>query len=377
MPNIAFFSIYAYGHINPTLPVVKELINRGNKVWYYSFKEFKKKIESTGAIFIECDKYLPPLNDKDTKKIGKDFTLLIDMSIDTTINMEKDNISKQLQELHIDCIVSDSICTWGKLFAQKLNISYVCSTTTFAFNQHTVKLMKQSFSEMFYMFKGMPKMIKKPQEIFSNNNNTNTIVYTSKEFQPMADTFSDKYAFIGTSIFKPIEHLKKNDKKVVYISLGTVLNDNLDFYKKCILAFKNSNLKVIISVGKNTDISKLGDIPDDFIVKNSVNQVAVLEIADCFISHSGMNSVNESLYYGVPMILYPQHSEELAVTNRVIELGAGIRLKRQSTNSIYDTVMEVLNNTSYKNNAQKISQGLKSSGGAKSGADFIESIINR
>ena len=39
--------------------------------------------------------------------------------------------------------------------------------------------------------------------------------------------------------------------------------------------------------------------------------------------------------------------------------------------------MEVLNNTSYKNNAQKISQGLKSSGGAKSGADFIESIINR
>ena len=90
-----------------------------------------------------------------------------------------------------------------------------------------------------------------------------------------------------------------------------------------------------------------------------------------------MNSVNESLYYGVPIILYPQHSEELAVTNRVIELGAGIRLKRQSTNSIYDTVMEVLNNTSYKNNAQKISQGLKSSGGAKSGADFIESIINR
>ncbi len=390
MPNIAFFSIYAYGHINPTLPVVKELINRGNKVWYYSFKEFKKKIESTGAIFIECDKYLPPLNDKDTKKIGKDFTLLIDMSIDTTINMEKDNISKQLQELHIDCIVSDSICTWGKLFAQKLNISYVCSTTTFAFNQHTVKLMKQSFSEMFYMFKGMPKMIKKlqelkplgynvdkPQEIFSNNNDTNTIVYTSKEFQPMADTFSDKFAFIGTSIFEPIEHLKKNDKKVVYISLGTVLNDNLDFYKKCILAFKNSNLKVIISVGKNTDISKLGDIPDNFIVKNSVNQVAVLEIADCFISHSGMNSVNESLYYGVPIILYPQHSEELAVTNRVIELGAGIRLKRQSTNSIYDTVMEVLNNTSYKNNAQKISQGLKSSGGAKSGADFIESIINR
>ncbi|MGN1411359.1 MAG: macrolide family glycosyltransferase [Oscillospiraceae bacterium] len=390
MSKIVFFSIHAYGHTNPTLPVVKELINRGHEVWYYSFKEFKEKIENTGARFLECDKYLPPLSDKDAKKIGKDFTLLVNMSVDTTINMEKDNVGKRLKQFNPDCIVFDSVCTWGKLFAKKLDIPYVCSTTTFAFNQHTAKLMKQGFSEIFYMFTGMPKMIKKlhelkplgynvdkPQEIFANDNDTNTIVYTSKEFQPMADTFSNKYAFIGTSIFEPTEHLEKSTQKTIYISLGTVLNDNISFYKECILALKSSNLRVIMSVGQGTDISKLGDIPNEFTIKNRVNQVAVLEVADCFITHSGFNSVSESLYYGVPMVLYPQHSEELAITNRAVEMGTGVKLKGESANLIRDAVLKVLENQSYKENSERLSQSLKKSGGAKSGADFIELIINK
>ena len=40
MKNIMFFCIPAYGHHNPTIAVVKELVNRGNKVRYYSFNEF-------------------------------------------------------------------------------------------------------------------------------------------------------------------------------------------------------------------------------------------------------------------------------------------------------------------------------------------------
>ena len=44
MKNIMFFCIPAYGHHNPTIAVVKELIKRGNRVRYYSFYEFQEKI---------------------------------------------------------------------------------------------------------------------------------------------------------------------------------------------------------------------------------------------------------------------------------------------------------------------------------------------
>ena len=49
MKKIAFFCIPAHGHHNPMLPVAAELIKRGNQVRFYSFGEFKDKIEATGA----------------------------------------------------------------------------------------------------------------------------------------------------------------------------------------------------------------------------------------------------------------------------------------------------------------------------------------
>ena len=43
MYRIAFFSIYAHGHTNPTLPVVRELTCRGHQVRYYSFAPFGRR----------------------------------------------------------------------------------------------------------------------------------------------------------------------------------------------------------------------------------------------------------------------------------------------------------------------------------------------
>ncbi len=51
--------------------------------------------------------------------------------------------------------------------------------------------------------------------------------------------------------------------------------------------------------------------------------------ASVFLTHCGMNSVSESIWCGVPMVLAPQQSEEAAVARRAAELGAGLRLERR------------------------------------------------
>ena len=48
MSRIVFFSIPAYGHTNPTVEVVRQLVRRGHRVRYYSFEEFRVKLE--GAV---------------------------------------------------------------------------------------------------------------------------------------------------------------------------------------------------------------------------------------------------------------------------------------------------------------------------------------
>lgn len=388
MSKIVFFCIPAYGHTNPTIPVVQELTKKGHEVWYYSFDMFREKIESAGARFISCDKYLPELRPEDEKKVGKDFAALIEMVADSTINLDK-KVCQELQKFKPDCIVSDSVCFWGKLFAAKLNIKYVCSTTTFAFNQYTAKLMKPGIVEFMRSIAGMPRINKKMEllkangyevknfvSIIQNDNETNTVVYTSKEFQPMSETFSNKYAFVGPSVAEAESEELKSEKKTVYISLGTVLNKNNNFYKNCIEALKECNLNVIMSVGEKTDISDLGEIPSNFQIKHRVEQIKVLKKSDVFLTHCGMNSVNESLYYGVPMVLFPQHSEQALVAERTAELGAGIMLKRNNPHHIKSAVEQILNDDTYEENANKISISFKIAGGAKKAADTILMVVN-
>ena len=387
MNKIVFFCIPAHGHTNPTIEVVRELTKRGNKVYYYSFEEFREKIENAGAKFISCDEYIPVLRKEDEKKIGRDFSALIEMVVDTTIALE-DKVCKELKEINPDCIVSDSLCFWGKLFAKKMGITYICSTTTFAFNEYTASMMKQGFREILYMILGTRKINEKMEllrshnydvkdfiSIIQNDNDTNTIVYTSREFQPKVDTFSDKYYFVGPSVSFVTSKKDIKSRKKIYISLGTVNNKNLPFYKNCIEAFKESDIDVIMSVGNSTDISKLGEIPDNFVVKNMVNQVRVLQEVDAFISHCGMNSVNESLYYGVPIVLFPQQSEQKMVSNRVAELGAGIMLKNDKPKNIKKAIDEVLNNNKYKENADKLAESFRNAGGATKAVDAILQII--
>ncbi|MCQ4924364.1 hypothetical protein NE686_14775 [Tissierella carlieri] len=388
MSKIVFFSIPAHGHTNPTIAVVDGLVKRGHEVWYYSFYEFQEKIENAGAKFIPCDNYLPELTPDVEKKVGKDFASLIEMTADMTMSLDE-KVCRELKEFQPHCIVSDSICIWGKLFAIKLDIPYVCSTTTFAMNKHTARLMKQSLKEIFRMLMGIPRINKKINllqekgykvknfiSIIQNDNDTDTIVYTSKEFQPMAETFSDKYAFVGPSFQVPeIEQIEKK-YPLIYISLGTVLNQNRHFYQNCIQALADVDCQVIMSVGEKTDIFSFGKLPDNFKIYPKVEQLEVLQQTDVFITHCGMNSISESLYFGVPSVLFPLHSEQVMVANRVAELNAGKRLKSSTASSIREIVLQILNDISYKRNAEVISKSLQKAGGASAAANKIEKVCD-
>ena len=388
MSKIVFFCIPAHGHTNPTLGVVRELISRGHQVFYYSYNMMRDKIESTGAVFVSCDKYdqEQQLDAKDGARIGKDLAFSTQILVDTTLALD-DAVCEHMKELNPDCIVADSMAVWGKAVALKLGIPFVSSTTTFAFNQHSAKIMKQSPGQIFGMIFSMSKInknikrlqdkgypVKSVLDIIQNDNNTDTIVYTSPEFQPFSKTFSDKYVFVGPSI-RPVENvIEKKLDKLIYISMGTVINDSVGFYKKCIEAFANTKYQVIMSVGNLINIEDLGAIPDNITISRFVDQMAVLSQADVFLTHCGMNSVNESLYYKVPLVMFPQTSEQDGVATRVEQLGAGVRLKNINVKSIRTTIENVLNTKSYYEQASKISQGFRKCTGAKGAADKIEQM---
>ena len=388
MSKIVFFCIPAHGHTNPTLGVVRELIARGHEVLYYSYNLFKEKIEETGAKFVSCDDFDAEqhIDPKDAKRVGSDLAFSTKLLVDTTLALD-DMVCKEMERLQPDCIVADSMAVWGKAVALKLGIPFVSSTTTFAFNKHSAQIMKQSLGQLFGMIFSMPKInkdikrlqdkgypVKSVLDIIQNDENTHTVVYTSSQFQPCADTFNDKYAFVGPSIRPVTEEIEKTKEKLVYISMGTVVNDMVSLYRNCIKAFADTDYQVIMSVGDLVDMKELGEIPANISVHAHVDQIAVLAKADAFLSHCGMNSVNESLYYGVPLVMYPQTSEQGGVANRVIQVGAGIMLEKTSPEAISQAVESVLSDNAYRDGALAISKGFKECSGAKGAADKILSV---
>lgn len=391
MSKIVFFCIPAYGHTNPTLGVVRELTARGHEVRYYSYEPMRTLIEAAGAQFVACDPYdcEQHLTPADGARVGKDIAFSTHILVETTLALDE-MVCADMRAYAPDCIVADSMAVWGKAVAKKLGIPFISSTTTFAFNRYSAKVMKQSGGQMLKMMLAMPKInhdlqrlrdrgypIKNILDIIQNDDRTDTIVYTSPEFQPCADTFSDKYAFVGPSIRPATETIEKTHDVLIYISMGTVNNDLLPFYRACIAAFADSPYQVILSTGEQIDRSALGTLPDNITVLPHVDQIAVLQKADVFLSHCGMNSASESLYFGVPLVLFPQTNEQGGVAARVAELGAGLKLEKADAASIRTAVDAVLQTPSYRANAQNICESFLRCGGAKAAVDKILSVADR
>lgn len=90
-----------------------------------------------------------------------------------------------------------------------------------------------------------------------------------------------------------------------------------------------------------------------------------------------MNSANESLYFGVPLVVYLQQAEQMSVSRRIAELGAGIcpgegavRPKR-----LLAAVRKVVSEERYRYNAQMVGESLRAGGGFKRAAEIISGFI--
>ncbi len=55
MSTLIVLNIASFGHINPTLPLVAELVKRGERVIYYSIEPFREIVEGSGAEYRAYD----------------------------------------------------------------------------------------------------------------------------------------------------------------------------------------------------------------------------------------------------------------------------------------------------------------------------------
>lgn len=153
------------------------------------------------------------------------------------------------------------------------------------------------------------------------------------------------------------------ERKLIYISLGSLNTDFIDFYKTCIEAFGNTDYYVSMSIGNKCEVSQLGVIPSNFLVKSFLPQLEILKRADVFITHAGFNSVNEALYFGVPMLALPQVNDQHMVAKRLVsmQLGMAESIKELTPEILRSKTEELMQDRKIKGNCMQISLDMRES----------------
>lgn len=394
MSKYIFLSMPAHGHVNPTLAVVQELVARGEDVTYYLTEEWRPTIEATGAKFHPYHSEFfanmqSPLQGNFSGAMGAMPMQMVKTARDI-LPQVLDNIRKEQP----DCILYDSMCIWGKIAAQVLHVPAIVWHASMmmrpnAFNAMQANGAMQMPPEMPAMFARMREELTQlyaeyhlpapdMMSAFSSAEPL-TILFIPRAFQPGGDTFDERFVFVGPSIATrptpsdfPIEQLD-NSRPTLYISLGTVFNNWPDFFNMCFEAFGNTQWQVVLSLSNRVDHSKLNAIPQNFLVANYVPQLEILQHASVFITHGGMNSVQEGIYYGVPMVAIPQMPEQSMNAQRVADLGLGIKLEKDAVTveTLREAVTRIASDLQYRAHAQAVQQQMHEAGGYQHAADAI------
>lgn len=397
MARVLVVNIPAEGHINPTLGLVKQLVDCGEQVVYVCTEEYRDKVLQTGAAFRAYPFPMDPFShDPDLKPAPyKHPSQFADMVVRGIIQKIIPEALKAAEQDTYDYLIFDSLMGWGgTILAQRLGIPAVCSIASFAFvdplgseqnsyeddDSNDVNLYASTMELAHQLARQLNVPVPSIQELTKHAGQLK-LVYTSRYLQPKADQLDDSFLFTGTSVVPRLdappfdfESLLDPNRKIVYISMGTILNRDLAFYELCFAAFQQLPFQFILSSGRDTDMTPLAAyIPDNFIVRPYIPQLEVLERADAFVTHAGMNSVSEALYYDVPMVMIPLTSDQPLVSNRVQELGAGITLKPSTLTpeTLRDALLQVLSDRSYKDQACVIGESLRQAGGYVRAADAI------
>ena len=391
-----FFNVPGHGHVNPSLPLVAELTRRGHQITYFITEGYRARVEAVGAKVqlyksVQDDFFDPLTLD------GFHPQIVACEMLKTTETMLPE-LMETARAAKPDYILFDCMCQWGYFIARVLKVPAVSSICLMPpimrafFNKTTLRFM------LPMMFRDFGKGIeanRRSQALGKKYNGpplgqTNllsaegdlSISYTSKEFVPYSEDAPKSFRFVGRTLevepgVDPALFERVGNRPLVYISMGTVNNQDQEMIKLFVSAFANRDEFVIITVGKRFTPETFGKLPENIAIHPWLPQIAVVKRASLFVSHGGLNSIHDGLYFGVPLLLCPQQEEQTLNSSRVVELGAGLMLRKKdfTIENFRRAVTQLLSDARFKTNAQKIGETFRTAGGMKKAADEIERLI--
>ncbi|MEA2370558.1 MAG: hypothetical protein QOH12_952 [Solirubrobacteraceae bacterium] len=370
------------GHIRPTIAVAAQLLARGHDVAWAGDPALVGPRAPAGSRVFPAGVVEPP----DTQGLRglEALRFLWDEGLVPLAVMMRPEVDAAIEAFAPDVVVADQQAFAGALAARDHDLAWVTSATT--------------TSELVDPLMTLPKLKAWRQSRMDfltgetegigdiRFSDLLVLIYSSKRLVGAEQPFPDHYAFVGPALQPPEadadfpwEWLDPSERaRHVFVSLGTVTQEGgRDFLRRVAEAFSDPSdgIRLVIVAQPGT----FDDLPDHFLVRAHVPQLALLALVDAVITHGGHNTVCESLANGLPLVVAPIRDDQPAIAHQVVAAGAGIRVKygRVRPEGLRDAVLSVLDDPSYRAAALELKASFQAAGGAGAAADRLEEVVLR
>ncbi len=182
------------------------------------------------------------------------------------------------------------------------------------------------------------------------------------------------YGSTSPSVAFPFEQL--NGKPLIYASLGTLQARNSRHFHTIAEACAGLDAQLLIATGGDSgDLPK--SLPGEPLVVRYAPQLDILARSSLTITHAGLNTVMQSLLFGVPMIALPITHDQPAIAARVARSGAGeaIPIRNLTASALRETILRVMQTATYRARARDLKDSIKVAGGVERGAAIVEDVL--
>ncbi len=396
MAKAWFFNIPYHGHVNPTLPLVRELVQRGDEVTYFAGPTFEERILATGAQYGRYRNHAVFQQSRDDNHMVLQGSLVAEST-----NMLLAEVLETVGEGQPDYLMFDMSAPWGNIASRRYAIPAIASFPHMPFYWRMVvddpRIFRKAVTGVrpglgYWRALGREtsKMVidhklRKPADInVLSSSAALNIAFLTRYFQPYEEHFDSSYVFVGPTIDTsrpemPMVIEKQPGQQLIYIAVGTLYKANIEFFQACMAAFADPQYAVIMSIGKAVDPADLGEIPANFTVAQYVPQLQILQEADLFITHGGMSSINEAVTFGVPMVVVPNTIEQSINAARLEQLQCGLYLDlaQLTVDTLQHAATQVLIDPNLSAGLSALRQSFEEAGGMQLAADTIEQFKQR
>jgi MGT family glycosyltransferase len=408
------------GHINPFVPIIEKLTERGHEVYCLSGRVFKDKIINVGAGFIplptkwdpgeqEIYDFFPELK---KKKGLAQFKYYLKHVMFDAIPDSLEIVHNTLKTFPADLIIADNFMLAGLWISEmggppNVRLSVLPLSLPGKnlappglgllpgksfFTKWRNNLLHKIFDKLLFddLHKylneirtkvGLLPVAKDYQK--KGLESINLYLHMSiPSFEYSHDKLPGNLRFIGPLILPPQKDYKKPEwwaklkqgLPIVLINQGTIAKNPEELIFPAIEALKDENMLVLAVPFEE---EKTRNLPKNVHAEKYIPFGNILPHVSIMITNGGFGGTQNALAHGIPVIIAGATEDKMEVAARLENSGAGINLRKRKPHpkDIKKAVKKILSDSSYKKRAMELKKEYAKYNAPTLGAELIEDLM--